>query len=215
MVNVSKILAAWQETLQTPRTSFDRFRDAVAAGDAVSQSRYPDAARRGLKLFVGEGRCSLCHFGPLFSNDEFHHIGLPHFTRRGSVDPGRHGGMQAYLASPFRRSGEFSDEPPEAAALAPGNFLARSHDDWGRFRVPSLRDVGATAPYMHDGSLPDLEAVVRHYSEIDMERLHAVGESLLRPLALSPEQVADLVAFLRTLDGDPETSCCQSVPRAR
>jgi cytochrome c peroxidase len=52
---------------------------------------------------------------------------------------------------------------------------------------------------MHDGSLPTLEAVVRHYSELDEERLHADGERLLRPLRLSPEQAADLAAFLRSL----------------
>jgi cytochrome c peroxidase len=52
---------------------------------------------------------------------------------------------------------------------------------------------------MHDGQLATLEAVVRHYSELNLERLHADGEQVLRPLRLSPQEAQDLVAFLRTL----------------
>jgi cytochrome c peroxidase len=44
--------------------------------------------------------------------------------------------------------------------------------------------------------------VVRHYSELDMERIHVHGEQLLRPLRLTPGQSADLVAFLESLS-DP------------
>jgi cytochrome c peroxidase len=66
--------------------------------------------------------------------------------------------------------------------------------------VPSLRNVAKTAPYMHNGSLPTLEAVVRHYSQVDIERLHGDdGTRLVRPLQLSPREIADLVAFLETL----------------
>jgi cytochrome c peroxidase len=52
---------------------------------------------------------------------------------------------------------------------------------------------------MHDGSLATLRDVVRHYSELDEERLHADGESLLKPLKLSEAEVDDLVAFLESL----------------
>ncbi|MDE0715039.1 MAG: hypothetical protein OXI10_09265, partial [Gammaproteobacteria bacterium] len=184
LVNIGKMLSAWQETLVTPATPFDRFRDALARGEDVPADQFSASARRGLKFFVGEGRCSLCHFGPGFSNDEFHHIGLLHFVDGDRVDPGRHGGLDRYLRSPYTRAGPHSDEPPRSAAGAPGNFVSRNPDDWGRFRVPSLRNVAATAPYMHDGSLADLAQVVGHYNEIDMERLHATGETLLRPMGL-------------------------------
>jgi len=69
--------------------------------------------------------------------------------------------------------------------------------------VPGLRAALLTAPYGHDGSLPGLADVVRHYSEIDLERLHADGESLLQPLRLDAQQSADLIAFLATLS-EPE-----------
>ena len=78
------------------------------------------------------------------------------------------------------------------------------HRNWGEFRVPSLRNVANTAPYMHNGSLATLEAVVRHYSEVDIERLHGDdGARLVRPLRLSPREASDLVAFLETLSGPP------------
>ena len=65
--------------------------------------------------------------------------------------------------------------------------------------MPGLRGLAATAPYFHDGSAATLTDVVRHYSELDRRRLHADGAGLLRPLGLTPDQVADLVAFLESL----------------
>ena len=75
--------------------------------------------------------------------------------------------------------------------LQPRNF--------GEFKVPGLRNVAKTAPYMHNGSLLTLAAVVRHYSELDEDRLHSEGERILRPLRLSPQASADVVAFLESL----------------
>ena len=157
----------------------------------------------GSRYFVGRGKCSFCHFGANFTNGEFHNIGLPHFADPGRVDQGRYGGIAALRKSPFTRTGPFSDEPGETARRAPVNYLALNHRNWGEFRVPSLRNVGNTAPYMHDGSKPTLEAVVRHYSELDLERLHTDGESILQPLKLSDQEIRDVVAFLETLDGSP------------
>ncbi len=77
IVNIAKALAAYQETLTSGRSKFDSFRDALAVGDAIRIAAYPAAAQRGAKLFVGRGRCDLCHFGPNFTNGEFHNIGLP------------------------------------------------------------------------------------------------------------------------------------------
>ena len=70
----------------------------------------------------------------------------------------------------------------------------------GEFRVPGLRNVALTGPYMHAGSLETLDDVAHHYSTLDDdERLHAGGERILRRLDLSPREQADLVAFLETL----------------
>jgi len=72
--------------------------------------------------------------------------------------------------------------------------------DVGKFVTPSLRNVGLTAPYMHDGSFKTLQEVVRHYNEGGEPNPNADG--LIRPLGLSATETDDLVAFLKTLD-DP------------
>ena len=204
LVRVAKSLAAYQATLVSPRTAFDDFRDALARGDARVAARYPAAALRGLRLFIGEARCSVCHSGPRFSNGEFADIGVPFFLPGGGVDPGRHGGLKALQASPHNRLGAFNDggAANDARAVTTRHVLIE-HRHFGEFRVPGLRQLVHTAPYMHDGSLPTLAAVVRHYSELDEDRLHADGERILRPLRLSPMQAGDLEAFLHSLSTPP------------
>jgi cytochrome c peroxidase len=100
LVPLAKALGAYVATLQSRRTAFDQFRDALARGDRVAAARYPLAAQRGLRIFIGRGNCSTCHAGPLFSNGEFGDIGALFFSRPGVVDPGRHGGITALLANP-------------------------------------------------------------------------------------------------------------------
>jgi cytochrome c peroxidase len=118
------------------------------------------------------------------------------------VDPGRHAGIATLKASPFSLLGPYNDDPGKAPGLAT-RHVEQLHRNWGEFRVPSLRNVARTAPYMHNGSLATLPAVVRHYSEVDEERLHGMpGQRLVRPLRLRPAEQADLVAFLETLSGE-------------
>ena len=100
LVNIAKALAAYQEQLVTAPTAFDRFRDALAAEDLEGAASYPQAAQRGLQLFLGRGNCSFCHSGPSFTNGEFHDAGRPYFVTPTRVDPGRHGGLLALLESP-------------------------------------------------------------------------------------------------------------------
>jgi cytochrome c peroxidase len=199
LVNVAKALAAFQETITTGRTPFDEFRDALERDDRVAMARYPAAAQRGLKIFVGKGRCSVCHHGPNFTNGEFDDVGVPYFAEKGRVDQGRHGGIAALQASPFNLLGRYNDDSAKATA-EPTRHVEPQHRNWGEFRVPSLRNVAETAPYMHNGSLATLEVVLRHYSEVDIERLHGDdGARLVRPLRLSPQEASDLVSFLKTL----------------
>lgn len=193
-----KLLAAYQETLVTPRTAFDRFRDALLAGDLEAAVRYPAAAQRGLKLFTGRGRCSLCHFGPAFTSNEFENIGIPHMTTRGDVDRGRLEGMRKLKDSVFNLAGPFNDDASGSNG-AHTRHLKFRHGAFGEFKVPGLRAVAATAPYMHNGSLATLEDVVRHYSDPDLERLHVDGGNLVGPLRFTDSEIADLVAFLKSL----------------
>jgi cytochrome c peroxidase len=68
------------------------------------------------------------------------------------------------------------------------------------FRTPSLRNVAVTAPYMHDGSLPTLEAVIDFYDAGAPSAKHR--DQRLRPLNLLPREKRYLLAFLRSLSGD-------------
>lgn len=199
--NIGKAIAAYVETLQSGKTSFDHFRDALASGDLDKAATYPKAAQRGLKLFVGEARCSFCHSGPAFTNGEFHDAGVPYFLEQGKVDAGRSAGLDAIKNSPFTLDGAYSDDPAKTGAWAVRNVRFQ-HSDFGIFRVPTLRRVLFTHPYMHDGSLPDIDAVLDHYNTINEERLHADGEAILRPLNLPASDLNDLKAFLQTLSDD-------------
>jgi cytochrome c peroxidase len=203
MVDAAKALAAFQETLESGRTAFDAFRDALARGDRAAMLRYPPAARRGLKIFVGRGACSACHFGPNFTNNEFHNIGVPFFVEGGRVDPGRHAGIKRLGESRYNLLGPFNDDAARTTATGT-RHVALEHRHWGEFKVPSLRNVALTAPYMHDGRLATLRDVVRHYSDLDEDRLHGDGERILKPLRLSAEEASDLVAFLETLSAPGE-----------
>lgn len=198
LVNVAKAIAAWQETLLSPRTPFDEFRDALQRQDQRAASAYPVAARRGLRLFIGRGQCATCHAGPLFSNGEFGDTGIPFFVKPGAVDPGRQGGMKRLLASPWNLLGDHNDDATRTNATGT-RHLRPEHRNFGEFKVPTLRNLTLTAPYMHNGSLATLRHVVQHYSELDEERLHADGERILKPLHLGAAQIDDLVAFLESL----------------
>ncbi|NOD31175.1 cytochrome-c peroxidase [Ruegeria atlantica] len=198
LVNTAKALSAYLETLVTDRTQFDDFRDALERRDFPAAAYYPEAAQRGLQLFLGRGNCVFCHNGPRFSNNEFHDAGVPYFLSETEVDEGRFGGLNFLLSSPYTLGGNWNDDSEKQGAWVVRK-VRRSHSDFGTFRTPSLRGVADTAPYMHDGSLIDLDAVIRHYSELDKERLHADGESILSELNLTEREIADLVAFLESL----------------
>lgn len=81
-----------------------------------------------------------------------------------------------------------------------GRFaITQEKKDWGAFRVPILRDIEHTPPYMHDGSIETLEEVVEYYDKggISNPNLHP----LMRPLKMSEKDKKNLVAFMRSLTG--------------
>lgn len=80
----------------------------------------------------------------------------------------------------------------------PGRFrLTGNESDRAVFKVPSLRNVSVTAPYMHDGSLRTLRAVLQHYNSGGAS--HPNKSSLIRPLGLTPDELLDLEEFLQCL----------------
>lgn len=92
----------------------------------------------------------------------------------------------------FENNGLYTDYPD------PGRYrLTGLESDRARFKVPTLRNIALTAPYMHDGSLPNLESVIEHYNSGG--QLHPNKSALIRPLGLTAAEKADLAAFLRSL----------------
>jgi cytochrome c peroxidase len=190
LADVGKALAAYQETLDSPPTPFDRYRNAVAQGDADAAQAYPDAARRGLELFVGKAGCASCHAGPGFSDGGFHRSLVESRLANGEPDRGRADGIAKLLANPYRLSGHFNDGVRHSDEVDPGSAGGLVN----HFRTPGLRGVALTAPYMHDGSRPSLCEAVQP---------HAADTAPAERLATS--DAADLVAFLRTLSPEAGT----------
>lgn len=72
--------------------------------------------------------------------------------------------------------------------------------DRAKFKVPSLRNIAFTAPYMHDGSFATLQQVIEHYNSGGL--LHVNKSTLVRPLQLTVQEKSDLLNFLETLSDD-------------
>lgn len=92
----------------------------------------------------------------------------------------------------FRNNGIAPDDPDRGRAI-----ITLSELDVGRFKVPTLRNIAVSAPYMHDGSLETLTDVVEQYDAGG--RGHPNTDPLLKPLGLSSEEKQDLVRFLESL----------------
>ena len=196
--NSGKAIAAYERTLALPTTRFDRFVvGLIGGGPAAPLSASEDA---GLRVFLGKGRCTLCHSGPMFSNQGFANTGVP--PRRGfPSDLGRLAGATQARTDPFNCRGAFSDAGDKGCEEL--DFLVTGDPRLTRaYKVSSLRGVGQRAPYMHAGQFATLERVVAHY---DRAPPAVRGTSELKPLHLTAGERRNLIAFLRTLDA-PEIS---------
>jgi cytochrome c peroxidase len=158
---------------EATRLSGNSRHDRFAAGDASALSA---EEARGRELFFGRAECSQCHLGPSLSDAQFHNLGV------------------GWKAPP-------PGAPPADGFGDKGRWeVTRDPADVGAFKTPTLRDVSRRAPYMHDGSVPDLREAVLHYVRGGV-RNPWLSERI-RPLPLSETDVAALVAFLAALDGE-------------
>ncbi len=198
LVDVGKALAAFQETLASGRTPFDRFRDALAKATEPPPGTYSEPAQRGLKIFIGKGGCTACHSGPNFTGGEFFATGLSRFAPRGQPDPGRRDAIRQLMESRFNLLGPYNDDPTGASA-ARTREATFEKAGFGEFKVPSLRNLILTAPYGRDGGVETLAEVVRHYAGLDPASLHAKDGRPAKPLDLTPREQTDLVVFLESL----------------
>lgn len=158
-------IAAYERTLETSKTPFDRYMDG-------NDSAISESAIRGRELFMSsKAKCFDCHFSPDFTGDEFRNIGL-------------------YDGQKLKDEGRYS--------------ITRNKEDLGKFRVPGLRNVAVTAPYMHNGMFGTLRQVIDYYDNpttivpnpINIDTL------LVKPLQLTEQEKQDLESFLFTLTDD-------------
>jgi len=82
-----------------------------------------------------------------------------------------------------------------------GRYMeTKNPEDIGAFKTPTLREISRTAPYMHDGRFAHLEDVVNFYNQGGIKNPHL--DNTIIPLELTAEEKHDLVAFLRSLNGE-------------
>jgi cytochrome c peroxidase len=197
-VNMGKAIEAYERGLLPSESRFDRFVEALLGGSASGSAALTDDEVAGLRLFIGEAHCTNCHNGPLFTNQSFHDTGVPPLTGH-QPDPGRGPAIELLKHDEFNCLSRWSDSDPDQCTAL--RFLRDDPDALaGAFKPPSLRNASRTGPYMHAGQLATLEDVLRHYREAPAA---AVGRSELKPLDLTDAQLAQLVAFLRSLDDLP------------
>ena len=196
MANIGKAIEAYERQLVSRNAPIDKY----ISGEYAALS---PAAKRGLRLFIGKAACVDCHSGPLLSDNKFHNTGVPQLgVNLPLVDNGRFDDLSATLTNAFNGQGKFSDDPNRGAAKLAGMMVTDNLK--GLFRTGMLRQIANTGPYMHTGSLLTLEDVVRFYNwGGGNANFSGVKSAAMVPLLLSDEEIADIVAFLRTLTGEP------------
>lgn len=195
--NLGKAIAAFERTIPVPRTRFDDYADALDADEmAAADAIFTDAEQNGLKLFLGKGDCQRCHSGPLLTDSKFHNIALPANTPE--ADNGRATAAHEVKADPFNCLGPFSDGDTGPDCFQTKFLELDKPNQVGAFKSPSLRGVGQRAPYMHSGQFATLHDVLVHYNDAPKPLF---GRSdLSEPRQLTEAELADLEAFLGTLD---------------
>jgi cytochrome c peroxidase len=175
--NVVKALACFERSIISARSPYDRYH---YGGDDTAVS---DSAKHGEVLFFSQPlSCFRCHGGFNFSDATvsensprrevaFHNTGLYNLP-----------GVLSYPA-PNLGIYEFTHDAA----------------DVGKFKAPTLRNVALTGPYMHDGSIATLEAVLDHYAAGGRARENPNKDHLIGGFPLSSQDRADLIAFLQSL----------------
>jgi len=202
LANYGKGMEAFLRKLVSRNAPFDRF----VAGDP---NAIGSDAKKGLKLFIGKAGCINCHNTPLFSDDDFHVIGL-HIdtTLSPHADPNEIGRAfnQALICDPavadgdFNVNGHFSDDP---TTTRDGNFCRQTIPQ-GLWRTKGLRHVAETAPYFRSGQAATLDDVIEFYDRGgDPAGSFIGGPKEIGPLHLSAQEKNWLKEFLKTLTGEP------------
>ncbi|WP_395848517.1 MbnH family di-heme enzyme [Cystobacter fuscus] len=183
LASITRALASFERTLLSGNSPYDQY---LYGGKVNALS---PAAKRGMELFFSERlECNHCHSGFNFQDAAIHE-----------------GSSEAVL--PFHNTGLYNEDGAGAyPATDPGLIeLTGRPEDMGSFRASSLRNVALTAPYMHDGSIATLSEVLDHYAAggrarmLDSSQTSPLRSGFVRGFTLTPEEKADMLAFLEAL----------------
>jgi len=198
METIGMAIAAYERTLNSANSPFDRWYYGH------DKKALDDKAQRGFKLFNGKAGCSACHsIGKdyaLFTDNGTHNTGIGY--RDAMSDSG--GGIRRVQVAPgvyVDVENTLIDTVSETKANDLGRYeVTQNPQDRWKYKTPTLRNIGLTAPYMHNGSLATLQDVLEFYNRggIANENL----DPLIKPLNLSPQEMDELKAFLMALTGD-------------
>lgn len=198
LAGLAKLIAAYEETIVSQNSLFDRYAHSLKQAKPIN---YPIAAKRGLKHFIAKDSCISCHSGSNFSDSEFHNL----FFIKNKAKGGRYTAIGALKRNPFNQRGEFSALDKDDFNKL--DYIYKNIAFKQSYKTPTLRNLRASAPYMHDGRLLTLENVMDYYgslrelSQSKRADLTHVEETLSQ-LFLDQQQQADLIAFLETLNDD-------------
>lgn len=190
---LSKAIAAYERTLVSANSPFDRF----LAGDRKALS---EPAQRGLTLFRTKARCTVCHnlnqSFPFLTDGNYRNTGVAANFADFKLLSQRATALSFEGARPtISVLNEQKGKAELGRFLVSGNAL-----DIGSFRTPTLRNVELTAPYFHDGSAATLADVIRYYVRGGNEK--AARDWELQPVDLSESEQQDLIEFLKSLTSD-------------
>ena len=204
MLNVGEAIAQYERALISANSAFDRWR---YGGEKQALTKFQ---QHGFELFTGKAACVTCHtIGKeyaLFTDNQLHStgIGFADSMLDGQILKGQkqNGDIRVQLAP-----GVFTDMSKQRVSSVGetkpndvGRYEITLHpDDRWKFRTASLRNIALTAPYMHNGALGTLQEVVAFYNQGGVE--HAGKSPLIRPLNLTEQEQAALVAFMQALTG--------------
>lgn len=194
--SLTQALAAYQRTLQSGGSRFDRWyygKQAAALNDSEIN---------GFRLFSGKAKCIACHTveqqAAFFTDQKYHNLGVG-WARLNRPDPDTIDVMIA-PGEVLEVAADHINRSAEPVPNDVGRFeITEDPDDRWCYRTPTLRNVEITGPYMHDGSLATLEDVVEFYDAGGED--NPLKDPLIVPLQLNQQEKQDLVAFLRTLTG--------------
>lgn len=185
-----RAIAAYQRTLNSDAKKVPA--DRYAMGDKKALN---DSQKKGLALYNGKANCIACHNGALASDQRFYATGVPAHPNFKEDPIG-----QVTHRWELYQKGVPEDKYRNGTDDHGLYYITKNPKDIGKWRVPSLRELKYTAPYMHNGMLATLADVVEFYDQGGGTAQNKT--SLLKPLKLTAAEKKDLVAFLEALSMD-------------